>query len=80
MPLDHPFSKAAVASQYFLYFGVMACICPTSISIATIWGCRVSTSVRCPPCIGGHGDLPDGLGALADRTQGRRTIYILCNG
>jgi PPP family 3-phenylpropionic acid transporter len=81
MPLDHPFSKAAVASQYFLYFGVMGMYLPyfnlycyhlglSGFHIGALSALRSVAMVI----------FPMAWGALADRTQGRRAIYILCNG
>jgi len=81
MPLDHPFSKAAVASQYFLYFGVMGMYLPyfnlycyhlglSGFHIGALSALRSVAMVI----------FPMAWGTLADRTQGRRAIYILCNG
>ena len=81
MPLDHPFSKASVASQYFLYFGVMGMYLPyfnlycyhlglSGFHIGALSALRSEAMVI----------FPMAWGALADRTQGRRAIYILCNG
>ena len=81
MPLDHPFSKASVASQYFLYFGVMGMYLPyfnlycyhlglSGFHIGALSALRSVAMVI----------FPMAWGALADRTQGRRAIYILCNG
>lgn len=76
----HPFSKAAIASQYFLYFGVMGLYLPyfnlycyhlgfSGLHIGVLSGLRSVTMVVFPMV----------WGALADRTKGRRSIYILCN-
>ena len=73
-------SKAAIASQYFLYFGVMGLYLPyfnlycyhlgfSGLHIGVLSGLRSVAMVVFPML----------WGALADRTQGRRPIYILCN-
>jgi len=78
--LTHPFSKAAVASQYFLYFGVMGLYLPyfnlycyhlgfSGFHIGALSALRSVTMVIFPMV----------WGTLADRTKGRRPIYILCN-
>ncbi len=78
--MGHPFSKAAIASQYFLYFGVMGLYLPyfnlycyhlgfSGFHIGALSALRSVTMVIFPMV----------WGALADRTMGRRPIYILCN-
>ena len=78
--MTHSFSKAAIASQYFLYFGVMGLYLPyfnlycyhlgfSGFHIGTLSALRSVTMVVFPML----------WGALADRTRGRRPIYILCN-
>jgi PPP family 3-phenylpropionic acid transporter len=80
MLLGPPFSKAAVASQYFLYFGVMGMYLPyfnlycyhlglSGFHIGALSALRSVAMVV----------FPMAWGALADRTRGRRPIYILCN-
>jgi PPP family 3-phenylpropionic acid transporter len=80
MSLDYPFSKAAVASQYFLYFGVMGMYLPyfnlycyhlglSGFQIGALSALRSVAMVI----------FPMAWGALADRTRSRRAIYILCN-
>jgi PPP family 3-phenylpropionic acid transporter len=75
----HPFSKAAIASQYFLYFGVMGLYLPyfnlycyhlgfSGFHIGVLSALRSVTMVIFPML----------WGALADRTMGRRPIYVLC--
>jgi PPP family 3-phenylpropionic acid transporter len=79
-PEGHLVSKAAVASQYFLYFGVMGLYLPyfnlycyhlgfSGVHIGVLSALRAVAMVV----------FPMAWGALADRTQGRRPIYILCN-
>jgi PPP family 3-phenylpropionic acid transporter len=79
-PVAYPYSKAAVASQYFLYFGVMGLYLPyfnlycyhlgfSGFNIGVLSALRSATMVIFPMV----------WGALADRTKGRRPIYILCN-
>lgn len=79
-PVDQPFSKAAVAAQYFLYFGVMGLYLPyfnlycyhlgfSGLQIGILSALRSLTMVIFPML----------WGALADRTRSRRSIYILCN-
>jgi len=78
--MAHIFSKTAIASQYFLYFGVMGLYLPyfnlycyhlglSGFHIGVLSGLRSVTMVIFPML----------WGALADRTRGRRPIYILCN-
>jgi PPP family 3-phenylpropionic acid transporter len=78
--VGHPFSKTAIASQYFLYFGVMGLYLPyfnlycyhlgfSGFHIGALSALRSVTMVIFPMV----------WGALADRTKGRRPIYILCN-
>lgn len=78
--MGQPFSKAAIAAQYFLYFGVMGLYLPyfnlycyhlgfSGLQIGALSALRSLTMVICPMV----------WGALADRTRGRRPIYILCN-
>ena len=75
-----PFTRAAVACQYFLYFGVMGLYLPyfnlycyhlgfSGFDIGVLSALRSVTLVV----------FPMAWGALADRTRGRRPIYILCN-
>jgi PPP family 3-phenylpropionic acid transporter len=74
------FTRAAVACQYFLYFGVMGLYLPyfnlycyhlgfSGFDIGVLSALRSITLVV----------FPMAWGALADRTRGRRPIYILCN-
>jgi PPP family 3-phenylpropionic acid transporter len=74
------FTRAAVACQYFLYFGVMGLYLPyfnlycyrlgfSGFDIGLLSALRSVTLVV----------FPMAWGALADRTRGRRPIYILCN-
>jgi len=78
--MAHIFSKTAIASQYFLYFGVMGLYLPyfnlycyhlglSGFHIGVLSALRSVTMVIFPML----------WGALADRTRGRRPIYILCN-
>ncbi|MCU0590030.1 MAG: MFS transporter [Desulfobacterales bacterium] len=78
--MAHLFSQAAIASQYFLYFGVMGLYLPyfnlycyhlgfSGFHIGVLSALRSVTMVIFPMI----------WGALADRTKGRRPIYILCN-
>jgi MFS transporter, PPP family, 3-phenylpropionic acid transporter len=78
--MGQPFSNAAVAAQYFLYFGVMGLYLPyfnlycyhlgfSGLHIGALSALRSLTLVVFPMV----------WGALADRTRGRRPIYILCN-
>lgn len=78
--VTHSFSKAAIAAQYFLYFGVMGLYLPyfnlycyhlgfSGFHIGALSALRSVTMVVFPML----------WGALADRTRGRRPIYILCN-
>jgi PPP family 3-phenylpropionic acid transporter len=75
-----PFTRAAVACQYFLYFGVMGIYLPyfnlycyhlgfSGLDIGVLSALRSVTLVV----------FPMAWGALADRAKGRRPIYILCN-
>jgi PPP family 3-phenylpropionic acid transporter len=75
-----PFTRAAVACQYFLYFGVMGIYLPyfnlycfhlgfSGFDIGVLSALRSVAMVV----------FPMAWGALADRTRGRRPIYILCN-
>lgn len=75
-----PFTRAAVACQYFLYFGVMGIYLPyfnlycyhlgfSGFDIGVLSALRSAAMVV----------FPMAWGALADRTRGRRPIYILCN-
>jgi PPP family 3-phenylpropionic acid transporter len=77
---DQFFTRAAVACQYFLYFGVMGLYLPyfnlycyhlgfSGFDIGVLSALRSVTLVV----------FPMAWGALADRTKGRRPIYILCN-
>ena len=72
--------KFVIGSQYFLYFGVMGIFLPyfnlycyhlnfSGFQIGTLSAVRSAALVLCPPI----------WGALADRFQNRRPIYILCN-
>src|SRR5512143_755676 len=74
------FTRAAVACQYFLYFGVMGLYLPyfnlycyhlgfSGFDIGVLSALRSVTLVV----------FPMAWGALADRTRGRRPIYIMCN-
>jgi MFS transporter, PPP family, 3-phenylpropionic acid transporter len=74
-----PFTRAAVACQYFLYFGVMGIYLPyfnlycyhlgfSGFDIGVLSALRSVAMVV----------FPMAWGALADRTKGRRPIYILC--
>jgi PPP family 3-phenylpropionic acid transporter len=78
--MAHVFSQTAIASQYFLYFGVMGLYLPyfnlycyhlgfSGFHIGVLSALRSVTMVIFPML----------WGALADRTKGRRPIYILCN-
>jgi PPP family 3-phenylpropionic acid transporter len=78
--VTHSFSKAAIASQYFLYFGIMGLYLPyfnlycyhlgfSGFHIGVLSALRSVTMVVFPML----------WGALADRTRGRRPIYVLCN-
>jgi len=78
--MAHIFSKTAIASQYFLYFGVMGLYLPyfnlycyhlglSGFHIGALSALRSVTMVIFPML----------WGALADRTRSRRPIYILCN-
>lgn len=78
--MAHSFSKSAVASQYFLYFGIMGLYLPyfnlycyhlgfSGLHIGALAALRSVTMVIFPMV----------WGVLADRTRGRRPIYILCN-
>jgi PPP family 3-phenylpropionic acid transporter len=75
-----PFTRAAVACQYFLYFGVMGIYLPyfnlycyhlgfSGFDIGVLSALRSVAMVV----------FPMAWGALADRTRGRRPIYIFCN-
>jgi PPP family 3-phenylpropionic acid transporter len=75
-----PITRAAVACQYFLYFGVMGIYLPyfnlycyhlgfSGLDIGVLSALRSVTLVV----------FPMAWGALADRAKGRRPIYILCN-
>ncbi|HSO61721.1 MAG TPA: MFS transporter [Desulfobacterales bacterium] len=77
---DRPFTRTAVACQYFLYFGVMGIYLPyfnlycyhlgfSGFDIGVLSALRSVAMVV----------FPMAWGALADRTRGRRPIYILCN-
>jgi PPP family 3-phenylpropionic acid transporter len=77
--LHPPFVRAALACQYFLYFGVMGIYLPyfnlycyhlgfTGFDIGLLSALRSAALVI----------FPMAWGALADRTNGRRPIYILC--
>ncbi len=77
--MTHSFSKAAIAAQYFLYFGGMGLYLPyfnlycyhlglSGFHIGVLSALRSVTMVVFPML----------WGALADRTRGRRPIYILC--
>jgi PPP family 3-phenylpropionic acid transporter len=79
-PEGHHVSRPAVASQYFLYFGVMGLYLPyfnlycyhlgfSGVHIGVLSALRAVAMVV----------FPMAWGALADRTKGRRPIYILCN-
>jgi len=79
-PETHHVSRAAVASQYFLYFGVMGLYLPyfnlycyhlgfSGVQIGVLSALRAVAMVV----------FPMAWGALADRMKGRRPIYILCN-
>jgi len=76
---DRPFTRTAVACQYFLYFGVMGIYLPyfnlycyhlgfSGFDIGVLSALRSVAMVV----------FPMAWGALADRTKGRRPIYILC--
>ena len=78
--LHQPLVRAALACQYFLYFGVMGIYLPyfnlycyhlgfTGFDIGLLSALRSAALVI----------FPMAWGALADRTKGRRPIYILCN-
>lgn len=74
------FSITAIAAQYFLYFGIMGLYLPyfnlycyhlgfSGFHIGALSALRSVTMVVFPMI----------WGALADRTRGRRPIYVLCN-
>jgi PPP family 3-phenylpropionic acid transporter len=75
-----PLTRAALACQYFLYFGVMGIYLPyfnlycyhlgfSGFNIGVLSALRSVAMVV----------FPMAWGALADRIKGRRPIYILCN-
>ncbi|HSO19999.1 MAG TPA: MFS transporter, partial [Desulfosarcina sp.] len=75
-----PFTRLPVAAQYFLYFAVMGLYLPyfnlycyhlgfSGFQIGALSSLRAVTMVV----------FPMAWGALADRVDGRRPIYIACS-